>query len=149
MTQYFMPLLPDDLSLLQAKTAQSAMMRKAEDHFTSRIAQSLGVPSHIFTGESSFSSSVSNADSLLRRFDPLGGLRFGGLALMPCPYMADYVQYRFPRSKKKRIRKKWSKDKRNWRWEPWKKAWQIGDMVFAHPSMIESIKKATNQGETP
>jgi len=26
------------------------------------------------------------------------------------------VQFRFPRSKRRRIRRKWSKDPRNWRW---------------------------------
>ena len=29
----------------------------------------------------------------------------------------EYVQFRRPRSKRKRIRKKWQKDGRNWRWQ--------------------------------
>lgn len=45
---------------------------------------------------------------------PLLGVQVRVMSLMP----AEWEQVRFPRSKKKRIRKKWRKDRRNWRQLP-------------------------------
>lgn len=42
---------------------------------------------------------------------------FAGIPIVvnPCLPETRREQFRFPRSKKKRIRKKWAKDQRNWR----------------------------------
>ncbi len=47
---------------------------------------------------------------------PFGGI---GIRLVENPYHQEYRQVRFPRSKRKRIRKKWRKDhKKNWGLRP-------------------------------
>ena len=43
-----------------------------------------------------------------------GTVRESGLSFAALPHMS-LVQYRFPRSKRRRIRKKWAKDQRNYR----------------------------------
>ncbi|MFA6959935.1 MAG: hypothetical protein WC205_04190 [Opitutaceae bacterium] len=44
-------------------------------------------------------------------------------------------QFRFPKSKKKRIRKKWAKRPGNWR--PMKKVWVLEDgTIYAHPDHL-------------
>lgn len=40
-----------------------------------------------------------------------------GIPFIASPLAKRRVQFRFPRSKKRRIRKKWAKDPRNWREE--------------------------------
>lgn len=52
----------------------------------------------------------------------------------------DLVQWRFPRSKKRRIRKKWAKDKRNWRSVMVPTAVLLGGVMFAHPSIVEKLR---------
>ena len=58
--------------------------------------------------------------------------------------MADRTarQVRFPRSKKKRIRKKWSKERRNWSViiTPWTRALKLGDTLFMHPEMLARLE---------
>lgn len=75
----------------------------------------------------------------------------------PCGYMlyasdlmADTVwtQVRFPRSKKRRIRKKWTKDRRNWRSRlvPWDKAFVLRDgTVVAHPTIVAELERAARK----
>lgn len=50
-------------------------------------------------------------------------------------------QFRFPRSKKRRIRNKWAKQPKNFKaWlEP--RAYQIGNKIIAHPALIAQIRK--------
>ena len=43
------------------------------------------------------------------------------------------VQYRFPRSKRKRIRKKWREDMKNWKWEERHNAYMFGGTMYVHP----------------
>jgi hypothetical protein len=47
-------------------------------------------------------------------------------------------QYRFPRSKKKRIQKKWKRDKRNW--GPMRGVIVQGDNFYGHPSLIIPLR---------
>lgn len=79
-------------------------------------------------------------------------------------YATDLVQIRFPRSKKKRIRKKWAKDKRNFVRRPaaylinlpgsvngWPMDWSWGQdeslfgiptqMIVAHPVLVAQAKE--------
>jgi hypothetical protein len=48
---------------------------------------------------------------------PRSDMHFGGIRVYASPHMpkTERRQFRFPRSKKKRIRRKWCKDPRNWR----------------------------------
>lgn len=69
-----------------------------------------------------------------------------GMEVIPDSYMVDtvYEQFRFPRSKKKRMRKKWAKDPHNWRTRsvPWDKAYVLGKQILvAHPEMIDRIQR--------
>jgi len=144
--------IPEDPTILRS-------FEKAHRALESRLMQSLGIPSELFTGTNCYSSASASTSleafnarlrSQLAQF-PFPFARFyGALQLISAPYMTTYVQYRFPRSKKKRIRKKWAKDKRNWRHEPMKVIWQMGNTVFAHPAVIDRIKKAVDtQCQTP
>ncbi len=49
-------------------------------------------------------------------------------------------QYRFPKSKKKRIRVKWAKRPANWRPDI-KRAYQMGDAIICHPIMAQQIRR--------
>jgi hypothetical protein len=67
--------------------------------------------------------------------------KFDEVRICPCLYFTDRKQFRFPRSKKKRIRKKWAKDKRNWKVVPEYKAVFINGCLYAHPDVLERIRK--------
>lgn len=56
-------------------------------------------------------------------------------------YQWEDVQWRFPRSKKMRIRQKWAKDRRNWRSVMVPTAAMVGGVLVAHPSIVEKIKR--------
>lgn len=77
----------------------------------------------------------------------LGGFGFGGLRIETNQYLPTErrVQFRFPRSKKVRIRKKWRKDPKNWHMVDAR-----GDIYFVagtggaliHPVGYEKLKKS-------
>jgi len=50
------------------------------------------------------------------------------------------VQYRFPKSKRRRIRKKWSKDSKNWRIVPDDTIYIMGNRAICHPKMLIELK---------
>lgn len=50
-------------------------------------------------------------------------------------------QFRFPKSKKRRIRNKWAKRPENWR--PMRRAMIMGDMVLMHPSLADPFRNLT------
>lgn len=54
--------------------------------------------------------------------------------------LSKQVQFRFPRSKKKRIKRKWQKDKRNFRTDQ-NQAIIAGDKIFVSPEVYEEIRK--------
>ena len=56
--------------------------------------------------------------------------------------LIEFYQYRFPKSKKKRIRKKWSKNKANYR-EKDKVVLYKRDILFVNPSLFEKLKKGS------
>ena len=68
---------------------------------------------------------------------------YDGLRVQSCSYMSDsrWMQFRFPRSKKQRIRKKWSKDRRNSKLivTPWRYFIQVGSVLYGHSSLIEEL----------
>ena len=63
--------------------------------------------------------------------------------------MCEHKQVRFPRSKKKRIRKKWRKDiKRNWAKSPDLKVYQIGDALVMHPQIAYELRKYCDERDS-
>lgn len=57
------------------------------------------------------------------------------------PMMADRVQVRFPRSKKRRIRRKWAKDPRNYRTVPSDEVWIVEGILVMHPAKLAQIRR--------
>ena len=59
----------------------------------------------------------------------------------------EWKQIRFPKSKKKRIRKKWSKNDKYYGLADTHKAFQIGNKLYVSSKMFEALKhKATVYG---
>lgn len=79
------------------------------------------------------------------------GFRLNGLRVFAVPEMVDRrtYQYRFPRSKKWRIRKKWTKDGLNFRTDvtPMDHFLVSADAAYAHPSLIEQLKRQIAKNE--
>lgn len=67
------------------------------------------------------------------------GTVLDGIKVISSIYCATREQYRFPRSKKKRIQKKWRKDQRNWREQP--AMYMIGGKdILAHPEIVRKLQ---------
>ena len=56
--------------------------------------------------------------------------------------VTDRVQFRYPRSKKKRIRKKWAKNQKNWKTIERDTCIMVGNVLHVHPSRLDAIRKA-------
>lgn len=67
--------------------------------------------------------------------DPLYGFEF-----ISDNTMADRVQFKFPKSKGKRIRKKWRRRACNFKYVPKPDIYQIGRRFIAHPTIIAQLK---------
>jgi len=67
--------------------------------------------------------------------------QLAGIKVFVDPHLQDRIQFRFPRSKKKRIRKKWAKQERNYKRIPSKSIYKIGDAIYVHPILYEQLKK--------
>ncbi len=66
---------------------------------------------------------------------------FGTVELLPNPIVTPAMreQFRFPRSKKKRIRKKWRKRRENWR--AMSVAYRLpGGQLIMHPSVYAQLQ---------
>ena len=61
------------------------------------------------------------------------------MPLIACKYMEDWKQFRFPRSKKHRIKTKWQKQTCNFRMVPQNKIFQIGNSFYAHPEIVDEF----------
>ena len=66
---------------------------------------------------------------------------FYGIQFISEPSMVDRYQFRFPRSKKRRIRKKWAKRAKNFRSTPQPFVYWMKDqnLMIGHPSIISEI----------
>ena len=64
-----------------------------------------------------------------------------GFRIVSSDHMADRVQFRFPRAKKRRIRRKWAKRRENYKTVPWDTAYRIGNTMYMHPIMVERLKR--------
>jgi hypothetical protein len=67
-----------------------------------------------------------------------------GYRVVSSNFLGDYVQYRKPRSKKRRIRRKWSARPSNWRFVPSGKFLvdNSNRTMYAHPDDVEALKRA-------
>lgn len=54
------------------------------------------------------------------------------------PMAQERVQWRYPRSKKKRIRAKWAKRERNVRYEP--RIYCSGNAYYCHPTLYNRLR---------
>lgn len=71
-------------------------------------------------------------------------MMLGGLNVVVSQFLPRFklVQFRFPRSKKKRIRKKWSKQERNFKLVKHEAAaWRVGDTLYVHPTTYIRLKE--------
>ena len=66
-----------------------------------------------------------------------------GLKIIEDTNLGSRVQVRFPRSKRKRIRRKWSKDQRNYVFKPDTAFYTNikGGYIICHPSMADEIRR--------
>src|ERR1043166_6115606 len=55
-------------------------------------------------------------------------------------FLSSRIRFRFPRSKKKRIRRKWAKQEKNYRQEPMKDMYMMGDTLIAHPLIAKVLR---------
>lgn len=69
----------------------------------------------------------------------------GAVNIIPTPYLTERKQFRFPASKKGRIRKKWRKETRNWRTSASPKIIAMGNQLLAHPDTIELLKRKLSE----
>jgi hypothetical protein len=82
---------------------------------------------------------------------PIPGVPFGavGLRTYSCSYMTDTLrtQIRFPRSKKKRIRRKWAKQVKNWKTEtiPKPEVYMVNGTLVAHPEVLKGVCEELNR----
>lgn len=66
-----------------------------------------------------------------------------GVRVITDPAMTE--QYRFPRSKSKRIRLKWKKDKRNYRPARHAMVDNRRGVIYCHPSVAEAMRRQFQQ----
>jgi hypothetical protein len=70
--------------------------------------------------------------------DLIGTMDTAGLSIISSAHCVERVQFRFPRSKKRRIRNKWTGREANVRYEP--RAYQSGRTIYAHPSFVAQLQ---------
>ena len=66
---------------------------------------------------------------------------FCGIPIIENMYMcAEEYQYRFPRSKKARIRKKWARRPQNWKSIARDQVFMVGNKLVCSPSILAKLK---------
>lgn len=69
-------------------------------------------------------------------------MQLNGMEVYTSKAMVDKLFFRHCRSKKKRIRKKWLKDARNYRLVPKKEVYTAGNRLIMHPETFEALRRA-------
>lgn len=64
-----------------------------------------------------------------------------GLNVITDHRMVERKQVRFPRTKKRRIRRKWAKRPENYKEFPLKTVYQVGNDLIMHPAMFAELQK--------
>jgi len=62
-----------------------------------------------------------------------------GLPIIVSANACERKQFRFPRTKKRRVRAKWSKRERNFKYIP--KAFWVGNQIICHPSIYAQLRR--------
>jgi hypothetical protein len=72
-----------------------------------------------------------------------------GYKLIEDPNLMESYQFRFPKSKNKRIQTKWRKRKRNWKSRPDSKFYidMYYKTIIAHPLAMKALKKETEPSD--
>lgn len=65
--------------------------------------------------------------------------------LIESPYLTDRVQVRFPRSKKKRIRRKWAKDQKNYDTVPKNVVYVVDGRLVMYTSLARRLSKELSE----
>jgi hypothetical protein len=65
---------------------------------------------------------------------------FSGITILESEHCKERVQWRFPRSKRKRIRRKWAQREENVRYEPRAYRYQ-NDTLICHPSIAKRLRE--------
>lgn len=73
----------------------------------------------------------------------LQGFSLDGINVTFSELCVEPIQFRFPRSKKKRIRAKWTKNQNNWKDRP--KIVRMGNTILAHPSYRLAINQMVDE----
>jgi len=75
---------------------------------------------------------------------PTFGSLLGGFNIVSSPYLSstEWKQVKFPRSKKVRIRKKWSKQRKNFASVPTATVYQMGNTLYMHPAIEAKFRKS-------
>ena len=85
----------------------------------------------------------------MRKLTRIMSINFEGIPVVLDPRMGKYIQVKFPRSKKKRIRRKWRKNHKNYAWVSDGQVYQMGGRLYMHPAMWERLKKEMNKRNDP
>lgn len=74
-----------------------------------------------------------------------------GIQIREDPSLVEHKQFRFPKSKKKRIQKKWLKKTCNWKTIIDRNVYMLnthaGRIAIAHPTIIKKLKLKTQEIE--
>lgn len=104
-----------------------------------QIFRNLAMPAELMEPDASnYASSALN----MAQFQKMRAEHFMPLTVWENSCLTEHRQYRFPRSKKKRIRNKWLKDARNYRAEPMRGFWIMGGKtIIMHPRWRRTFKR--------
>jgi hypothetical protein len=70
--------------------------------------------------------------------------QLGSIRVIESAHARERIQWRFPRSKKRRIRAKWENREENWRYEP--RAFRHGEnTIICHPSIAARLRASLQQ----
>ena len=62
------------------------------------------------------------------------------MQIIESPHLTTIPQFRFPKSKRRRIRKKWSKNPTNFQTAPREDFFIYGDKIICHPLMARRLR---------
>ena len=70
-----------------------------------------------------------------------------GFEIIESVHLVEKRQFRFPRSKKKRIKKKWAKQDKNYKYFPQENYYIIGNKIICHPIIAQAIYSLVSEYE--
>lgn len=66
---------------------------------------------------------------------------YGGFQIIESKTLVIKYQYRFPKSKRRRIRKKWKNNPNNYKTRPDPQYYLLNNQIICHPIMAERLRK--------